>query len=208
MIRHNIPTAEYRVFTDFELAKVHIEKGNIPVVVKASGLALGKGVTVAFSKEEAIDALHKALVVKVFGNAGNEVIIEEYLKGTEISIHVISDGTNYKIFPASQDHKRIYDGNHGPNTGGMGTIAPLPFVDDALMARIGQEIIKPTIEAMAEEGRPFVGCLYPGIMLTAEGPKVFEFRFSFRRPGDTDVCAITRDRLARYHRCQYRWQTC
>jgi len=182
MGRHSIPTAGYEVFTDFELAKAHIEKGPIPVVVKASGLALGKGVTVAQTKEEAIDALHKALVVKVFGNAGNEVIIEEYLAGTEISIHAISDGKSWKVFPASQDHKRIYDGNHGPNTGGMGSIAPLPFVDDALMARIEREIIEPTIKGMAEEGRPFVGCLYPGIMLTAEGPKVFEFNSRFGDP--------------------------
>ena len=182
MKRHHIPTAGYEVFTDFELAKAHIEKGTVPVVVKASGLALGKGVTVVYSKEEAIDALHKILVVKIFGNAGREVIIEEYLKGIEISIHAISDGKSLKIFPPSQDHKRIYDNNRGPNTGGMGVIAPLPFIDDSMMARIKKEIIAPAIAGLAEEGRPFVGCLYPGIMLTAEGPKVFEFNSRFGDP--------------------------
>ncbi len=182
MERHNIPTARYKVFRDFEEAKAYVENGPVPVVVKASGLALGKGVTVAQTVEEAIDALHKILVVKIFGNSGNEVVVEEYLKGVEISIHAISDGKSFKIFPSSQDHKRIYSGNVGPNTGGMGTIAPLPFVDDAMMDRIKKEIIEPTIQGMSEEGRPFLGCLYPGIMLTAEGPKVFEFNSRFGDP--------------------------
>ena len=184
MQRHNIPTARHEVFTNFEKAKNHIEKGKFPIVVKASGLAFGKGVTVAQTKEEATEALHKILVDKIFGASGNEVVIEEFLEGTEISIHALSDGKNYKIFPASQDHKRIFDGDAGPNTGGMGAIAPLPFVNDALMARIEQEIIEPTISGMAKEGRPFVGCLYPGIMLTKEGPKVFEFN---SRLGDPEA---------------------
>ncbi len=182
MKRHKIPTAKYEIFTDFKKAKTYVEKGIVPVVIKASGLALGKGVIVAQTKEEAIEALKKILIEKIFGNAGNEVIIEEYLSGTEISIHAISDGKNYKIFPASQDHKRIFDGNVGPNTGGMGVIAPLPFVDGALMARIEKEIVAPTIKGMREEGRPFVGILYPGIMLTKEGPKVFEFNSRFGDP--------------------------
>ncbi|MBP6883707.1 MAG: phosphoribosylamine--glycine ligase [Candidatus Pacebacteria bacterium] len=184
MERHQIPTASYRVFRDFEEAKAYVENGPVPVVVKASGLALGKGVIVAHTIDEAVDALHKILVVKIFGNSGNEVVIEEYLKGVEISIHAISDGTNWKIFPPAQDHKRIHNGNVGPNTGGMGTISPLPFVDDALMSRIEREIIEPTIKGMREEGRPFVGCLYPGIMLTIEGPKVFEFN---SRLGDPET---------------------
>jgi len=182
MKRNKIPSAKYEVFTDFEKAKIYIEKGSLPVVVKASGLALGKGVTVAQTKDEAIKALEQILINKIFGNAGKEVVIEEYLLGTEISIHAISDGNSWKIFPASQDHKRIYDGNVGPNTGGMGTIAPLPFVDEALMERIEKEIIAPTITSMAKEGRPFVGILYPGIMLTPEGPKVFEFNARFGDP--------------------------
>jgi phosphoribosylamine--glycine ligase len=198
MKRHSIPTGRHEVFTDFKKAKTHIEKGLLPIVIKASGLALGKGVTVAQTKEEAIEALHKILVDKIFGNAGNEVVIEEYLSGIEISVHAISDGESWKIFPASQDHKRIFDGNAGPNTGGMGVIAPLSFVDNTLMKRIEKEIVAPTITGMAKEGRPFVGILYPGIMLTKEGPKVFEFNARFGDPEtqtymrllDTDILDI------------------
>ncbi|OGJ10709.1 phosphoribosylamine--glycine ligase [Candidatus Nomurabacteria bacterium RIFOXYC2_FULL_36_19] len=189
MKRHKIPTAKYEVFTDFKKAKFFIEKGKLPIVIKASGLALGKGVTVAQTKEEAFKVLEDILVNKIFGSAGNEVVIEEYLSGIEISIHAISDGKNYKMFPSSQDHKRIFDGNVGPNTGGMGVIAPLPFVDKAMMTRIEKEIVAPTIAKMAEEGRPFVGILYPGIMLTAEGPKVFEFNSRF---GDPETQAYMR----------------
>lgn len=182
MKRHSIPTAKYEVFTDFIKAKTYIEKGSLPIVIKASGLALGKGVTVAETKEKAVEALHKILVDKIFGNAGNEVVIEEYLSGTEISIHAISDGKSWKVFPASQDHKRIFDGNVGPNTGGMGVIAPLSFVDNALLKRIEKEIVAPVITGMRKEGRPFVGILYPGIMLTKQGPRVFEFNARFGDP--------------------------
>ncbi len=184
MKRHGIPTARYEVFHDFNSAKFHLEKGKFPIVIKASGLALGKGVTVAQTKEEAIETLHKIFVDKIFGSAGNEVVIEEFLEGVEISIHALSDGKNYKIFPASQDHKRIFEGNAGPNTGGMGAIAPLSFVDAELMSRIEEEIVAPTISGMAAEGRPFVGCLYPGIMLTKDGPRVFEFN---SRLGDPET---------------------
>ena len=182
MKRNKIPTAKYEIFTDFEKAKIYVEKGSLPIVIKASGLALGKGVTVAQTREEAIETLKKILVDKIFGNSGNEIVIEEYLSGIEISIHAISDGTSWKIFPASQDHKRIYDGNVGPNTGGMGVIAPLPFVDDALISVIEKKIIAPTIKGMREEDRPFIGILYPGIMITKEGPKVFEFNARFGDP--------------------------
>ncbi|MES3031945.1 MAG: phosphoribosylamine--glycine ligase [Patescibacteria group bacterium] len=182
MKRQGIPTAKYQVFTDYEQAKIYVDKGSLPVVIKASGLALGKGVTVAQTKEEAVKTLEQILINKIFGNAGNEVVIEEYLEGTEISIHAISDGTSWQIFPASQDHKRIFDGNVGPNTGGMGTIAPLPFVDSTVLARIEKEIIGPAILGMKKEGRPFVGILYPGIMLTKDGPKVFEFNARFGDP--------------------------
>src|SRR3989338_5653105 len=198
MKRHQIPTSKYEVFNDFEKAKKYVEKGSVPVVIKASGLALGKGVTVAQTKEEAIKTLHEIFIDKIFGASGNEVVIEEYLKGTEISIHAISDGKNFKMFPSSQDHKRIFDGNAGPNTGGMGVIAPLPFVNDVLMKRIEKKIVAPTLEGMAKEGRPFVGILYPGIMLTKEGPRVFEFNARFGDPEaqtymrllDTDILDI------------------
>jgi len=182
MQRHNIPTAKAEVFTGFDKAKFHIEKGRLPIVIKASGLAFGKGVTVAQTKEEAIETLHKILIDKIFGASGNEVVIEEFLDGIEISIHALSDGKSWKILPPSQDHKRIFDGDAGPNTGGMGVIAPLPFIDNEMMLKIEKEIIAPIIEGMAKEGRPFVGCLYPGIMLTKEGPKVFEINARFGDP--------------------------
>ena len=196
MKRHNIPTAKYEIFTDFEKAKFYIEKGRLPIVVKASGLALGKGVTVAQTKEEAEEVLKKILVDKIFGAAGNEVVIEEFLEGVEISIHALSDGKSWKIFLPSQDHKRIYDNDAGANTGGMGVIAPLPFVNEALMAKIEKEIIMPTISGMAKENRPFVGCLYPGIMLTNEGPKVFEFNARLGDPeAQTYMRLLERDLL-------------
>lgn len=189
MKKYHIPTAKYEVFSDFAKAKFHIEKGRLPIVVKASGLALGKGVIVAETKGEAIDALEKILIDKIFGASGNEVVIEEYLSGVEISIHALSDGKNYKIFPSSQDHKRIFDNDEGPNTGGMGVIAPLPFIDDTLMSKIEKEIVAPIVEGMIKEGRPFVGCIYPGIMLTDEGPKVFEIN---ARLGDPEAQAYMR----------------
>ena len=165
-------------------------------MVKASGLALGKGVTVAQTKEEAEEVLKKILVDKIFGAAGNEVVIEEFLEGVEISIHALSDGKSWKIFLPSQDHKRIYDNDAGANTGGMGVIAPLPFVNEALMAKIEKEIIMPTISGMAKENRPFVGCLYPGIMLTNEGPKVFEFNARLGDPeAQTYMRLLERDLL-------------
>ena len=182
MKRHGIPTARYETFTDLENAVLYVEKSSLPIVVKASGLALGKGVTIANTKEEAKDILTKIFVDKIFGDAGREVVIEDFLTGIEISIHALSDGKHWQLLPASQDHKRIFDGNNGPNTGGMGTIAPLPFVDGAMLARIEKEIIKPAIEGMAKDERPFVGLLYPGIMLTEEGPKVFEFNARFGDP--------------------------
>ncbi len=198
MKRNKIPTAKYEVFNDFEKAKKYVDKGSLPIVIKASGLALGKGVTVAQTKEEAVKALKQIFIDKIFGSAGNEVVIEEYLSGIEISIHAISDGKSWKMFPASQDHKRIFDGNIGPNTGGMGTIAPLSFVDKKIMAQIEKEIVGPALTAMQKEGRPFVGILYPGIMLTQEGPKVFEFNARFGDPEtqsymrllDTDILDI------------------
>lgn len=182
MKRHGIPTARYETFTDLENAVKYVEQSNLPIVVKASGLALGKGVTIAKTKEEAKDTLAKIFVDKIFGDAGREVVIEDFLTGVEISIHALSDGKAWKLLPTSQDHKRIFDGNNGPNTGGMGTIAPLPFVDEAMLVRIEQDIIKPAIEGMAKDGRPFVGLLYPGIMLTEDGPKVFEFNARFGDP--------------------------
>ncbi len=173
MRRHNLPTAKFQIFNDFEKAKEYVSKQSFPIVIKASGLALGKGVIIAQTEEEAILALQNMLIKKVFGEAGAEVVIEEFLIGPEISIHVFSDGENYKMFPPSQDHKKIGENDTGLNTGGMGTIAPLPFVDSKLMAEIEKNIIAPTIKEIAQDGNSFSGVLYPGLILTKRWSKKF-----------------------------------
>ena len=182
MKNFGIPTARYATFSNFESASAYIQKEMYPLVIKADGLALGKGVTIAENRGEAEEILRKIFVAKIFGDAGKEVVIEEYLSGIEISAHVFSDGKNYQLFPLSQDHKRILDGNTGPNTGGMGTVAPLSFVSAGNLERIEQEIITPAIRGLARAGTPFTGVLYPGIMLTPDGPKVFEFNARFGDP--------------------------
>lgn len=182
MKEDNIPTARFKIFTSFEEAKKYLESQNFPLVIKASGLALGKGVTIAQNKQEALNALEDAMVKKVFAESGNEIIIEEFLEGFEISIHAFSDGETYSIFPTSQDHKPIFDGDKGPNTGGMGVVAPVPKVDQNLIKRIENEIIRPTLDGLKKRGRIYRGILYPGIMVTKSGPKVLEFNARFGDP--------------------------
>ena len=182
MNRYNIPTARYGTFTDFESAAAYLDGENFPLVIKANGLALGKGVVIVQSKNDAIVTLREMMIEKMFGDSGNEVVIEEFLVGTEISIHAFSDGKTWRLFPSAQDHKRAHDNDEGLNTGGMGVIAPLPFISHEMMARIDREIITPTLTAMAEEGNPFVGILYPGIIITEDGPKVIEFNVRFGDP--------------------------
>jgi len=178
MKRHNLPTAKFEIFTDYQSAKKYLHTQKLPIVIKASGLALGKGVVICKTLKEAEEALENCFVKKIFGDAGKEVVIEEFLEGREISIHVFSDGEHYSIFPPSQDHKRIGEGNTGPNTGGMGTIAPLS-VD---MTRIEKEIIAPTFAALQKEGIEYKGVLYPGLILTKDGPKILEFNARFGDP--------------------------
>ncbi len=182
MRRHNLPTAKFEIFNDFEKAKNYAKKQLLPIVIKASGLALGKGVIICQTQKEAIKALENMMLKKVFGSSGSEVVIEEFLTGPEISIHAFSDGKNFKIFPPSQDHKKIGEGDTGPNTGGIGTIAPLPFVDKKMMEKIEEEIVAPTLQAMRNEGAPFAGILYPGLMLTPGGPKILEYNARFGDP--------------------------
>ena len=182
MRRHNLPTAKFEVFTDFEKAKAYVNTQALPVVIKASGLALGKGVAITTTKAEAIKALENFMLKKIFGASGEKVVIEEFLAGPEISIHALSDGLNYKMFPPSQDHKKIGEGNTGPNTGGIGAITPLPFVDTQLLQEIGNKIVAPTLKAMRDEGRSFTGILYPGLILTKDGPKILEFNARFGDP--------------------------
>lgn len=182
MRRHNLPTARFEVFNNFEKAKEYVAKQSLPIVIKASGLALGKGVIICQTLEEANQALENMLIKKTFGESGNEIVVEEFLLGPEISIHVFSDGKNYKIFPISQDHKKIGEGDTGPNTGGMGTISPLPFVNKDLMNKIEKDIVAPTLKGMLKDGIPFAGVLYPGLILTKDGPKILEYNARFGDP--------------------------
>ncbi|KKP98108.1 MAG: Phosphoribosylamine-glycine ligase, partial [Candidatus Nomurabacteria bacterium GW2011_GWA1_36_15] len=182
MHRHNLPTAKFKTFIVFSEALKYVNTLNLPIVIKASGLAFGKGVIIAQTEREAHEALENILIKKIFAEAGKEVVIEEFLTGPEISIHAFSDGKNYSIFPASQDHKRIGEGDTGPNTGGMGTIAPLPFVAEELKKNIEENIIKTTLAGMLEEKNIFSGVLYPGLMLTKDGPKILEYNARFGDP--------------------------
>jgi phosphoribosylamine--glycine ligase len=182
MHAHGLPTAKFKVFTDFDDAKGYVSRQKMPIVIKASGLALGKGVVICENIEEANKTLEDILVNKVLGDAGNEVVIEEFLEGVEISTHAFSDGMNFKTFPASQDHKKIGEGDTGLNTGGMGTIAPLPFVSDELLGEIEDKVISKTLEGMHKDGVPFNGVLYPGLMLTEFGPKILEYNARFGDP--------------------------
>ncbi len=186
MKRHNLPTAKFEVFTEYEAAKKYLAEHSLPIVIKASGLALGKGVVIAESHEEALQTLEDFMLKKIFGPSGETVVIEEFMEGPEISIHAFSDGKNYKIFPASQDHKKIGEEDTGPNTGGIGVISPLPFVDEKLMKDIEKNIVAPAIKGLALDGFHFTGVLYPGLMLTKNGPKLLEFNARFGDP-ETEV---------------------
>lgn len=182
MKKYNIPTAAYGVFAEVAPAKAFIDKVGAPIVVKADGLAAGKGVVVAMTKDEAYDAVDDMLAGNRFGDAGHTVVIEEFMVGEEASLLAFADG--HKVVPmiSSQDHKRIFDGDKGPNTGGMGTYAPAPVMTEALLEEAQRTILNPMIEAMKQEGLPYVGCLYAGLMITADGPKVVEFNARFGDP--------------------------
>ena len=182
MERHSIPTARYREFADPDEAKAYIEEAEGGVVVKADGLAAGKGAIVCPTKKEALDAVSLILEERAFGEAGNKVVIEELLQGEEASFIVVTDGTHVVPFPSAQDHKPVYDGDRGPNTGGMGAYSPAPVVTDELKEEILKTIIEPAIRGMREEGRPYRGVLYAGLMITEDGPKVLEFNARFGDP--------------------------
>jgi phosphoribosylamine---glycine ligase len=182
MKEQNIPTASYKTFTDPSAAKRYLNDHPLPVVIKASGLALGKGVIIAKDLEEAMKAIDDMMVQKVFGDAGDEVVIEEFMDGKEISIHAFSDGNTFKLFPTSRDHKPISDGNKGPNTGGMGTIAPVPGITQEELEIVKKKIVSPALSGLNKRGLSFTGCLYPGLMMTSSGPKVVEFNSRFGDP--------------------------
>lgn len=184
MVRNNIPTANYKSFSienRFE-AERHIYETPVPIVIKADGLAAGKGVTICETKDAALDILDALFTKKILGTAGEKIVIEDFMTGEELSILTITDGNDFVILPPAQDYKKILDGDIGKNTGGMGAYAPTPFVDEALLNQIKHTIIEPTIYGMKNEGRPFKGCLYFGLMLTETGPRVVEYNCRFGDP--------------------------
>lgn len=209
MKKYGIPTAEYEVFDHSEKALEYIKsRGKYPTVIKADGLALGKGVVIAQNEEEAAEALRSIMEDKKFGASGNQVVVEEFLTGPEVTVLAFTDGTAMKPMVSSMDHKRAYDGDLGPNTGGMGTISPNPFYTEDVAAECMEKIFLPTMNAMNAEGRKFKGCLYFGLMLTPTGPKVIEYNSRFGDPEtqvilprlETDfgeiVAAVAEERLS------------
>ena len=182
MKKYNIPTADYGVFYNVDEAKEFIGQTGAPIVVKADGLAAGKGVVVAMTVDEANAAVEDMLSGNRFGDAGSTVVIEEFMEGEEASLLAFVDGKTVVPMIASQDHKRIFDGDKGPNTGGMGTYAPAPVLTDALLDEAVKTILEPMVAAMVKEGMPYVGCLYAGLMITPQGPKVVEFNARFGDP--------------------------
>ncbi|KAK9581150.1 Bifunctional purine biosynthetic protein ADE1 [Aspergillus fumigatus] len=184
MKRHNIPTAAYQNFYEYEPARQYLDSVNHNVVIKADGLAAGKGVIIPQTKEEAHKALREMMLDHQFGDAGNEVVIEEYLEGDELSILTFSDGYTIRSLPPAQDHKRIFDGDQGPNTGGMGCYAPTPISSKEVLEEIDRTIVQPTIDGMRKDGFPFVGILFTGLMMTKDGPKVLEYNV---RGGDPET---------------------
>ncbi len=187
MVKAGVPTAGSRTFTGLEEAAAYVQTAPAPIVVKADGLAAGKGVVVASTREEALAALNGMLKDRLFGDAGGRVVIEEFLEGEEISVLAIVDGARAVLLEPSQDHKRAFDGDQGPNTGGMGAYCPVPRVTPLLMSEIRDRIIQPVVAELAKQGTPFQGVLYAGLMLTKYGPKVLEFNVRF---GDPETQAI------------------
>ncbi len=195
MKKYGIPTAAYEVFDKAEDAKAYVEKCKIPVVIKADGLALGKGVIIAMEREQAIEAVESIMCDRVFGDSGSQIVVEEFLEGPEVSVLSFTDGNVVIPMVSSMDHKRALDGDKGLNTGGMGTIAPNPFYTAEVADRCMKEIFVPTIEAMKAEGRPFKGCLYFGLMITKDGPKVIEYNCRFGDPETQVVLPLLKSDL-------------
>ena len=182
MKKYNIPTAAYEVFTDEKQAREYLRGASYPIVIKADGLALGKGVYICQTQEEADRAIEDIMVSKAFGDAGSRIVIEQFLTGPEVSLLCFCDGAHVALMPAAQDHKRAYDNDQGANTGGMGTFAPTLKFDDAIKAEVMKRIVTPTLSAMQKEGCPFKGVLYFGLILTEDGPMVLEYNSRFGDP--------------------------
>ncbi len=217
LARHKIPTAAYGNFTDVDAAVDYIEKVGAPIVVKADGLAAGKGVIIAQTTDEAIAAARDMLAGNAFGEAGHRVVVEEFLTGEEASFIVMVDGTHIQALATSQDHKRVGDGDTGPNTGGMGAYSPAPVVTPAMHARVMREVIEPTVRGMSQEGHPYTGFLYAGLMIALDGtPKVLEYNCRFGDPEtqpimmrlQSDLIELIEAALdGRLDRVQVRWDS-
>ncbi|PSL47044.1 phosphoribosylamine--glycine ligase [Salsuginibacillus halophilus] len=182
MFRYDIPTGYYDVFDNYDEAVAYVKQQGAPIVVKADGIAAGKGVTVAMTEAEAESALADVLLEGKFGASGTQVVLEEYLEGEELSVMALVNGQTVVPLAEAQDHKRAYDGDVGPNTGGMGAYSPVPQFDEADLAAVKKDVLQPAADALASEGRPFTGVLYAGLMMTADGPKVIEFNARFGDP--------------------------
>ncbi len=195
MKKYGIPTAEFETFDDPDAALRYLDKSDYPIVIKADGLALGKGVIIASDKKEAYDAVDTIMKEKKFGNSGNKVVIEEFLTGPEVSVLTFTDGVTVLPMISSMDHKRAKDNDEGLNTGGMGTVAPNPYYTDEIADRCMREIFMPTINAMNKEGRTFRGCLYFGLMITPKGPKVIEYNCRFGDPETQVVLPLLENNL-------------
>ncbi|HEM3217086.1 TPA: phosphoribosylamine--glycine ligase [Streptococcus suis 2524] len=182
MVKYGIPTAAFGTFSNFEEAKAYIEEQGAPIVVKADGLALGKGVVVAETVEQAVEAAREMLLDNKFGDSGARVVIEEFLAGEEFSLFALVNGDQFYILPTAQDHKRAFDGDRGPNTGGMGAYAPVPHLPQSVVDTAVDTIVKPILDGMIAEGRSYLGVLYAGLILTDQGPKVIEFNARFGDP--------------------------
>jgi len=196
MQKYHIPTAPFKIFNQKEEALKFIEESHFPLVIKADGLAFGKGAIVAEDLSSAKEAIRKIMVEKIFKEAGTKVVVEDFLEGEEVTILAFSDGKTIIPMVSSQDHKRIYDGDRGPNTGGMGAYAPTLIVDDRLMKRIYDEILEPTILGLEKEGRNFKGILYAGLMISEGGPKVMEFNCRFGDPETQVVLPLLKNDIA------------
>lgn len=197
MKRHGVPTAASQTFgaDQIEEGNAYLRSHSVPVVLKASGLAAGKGVVIAQTTDEAISTLEEMLSGQAFGDAGTVVVVEEFMAGEEASIFAVTDGVDYVLLAPSQDHKRVGDGDTGPNTGGMGAYAPAPIVTPAVLEKVRSQIVEPTLRGMTEEGAPYVGCLYVGLMIDDETPRVVEFNSRFGDPETQVVLPLYRGDL-------------
>jgi phosphoribosylamine--glycine ligase len=196
MQKYNIPTAKYAVFTEAQAARDYIKQTGAPIVVKADGLAAGKGVIVAMTESEALAAVDNIMCDNAFGSAGASVVIEEFMQGEEASLLAFTDGYTVVPMKSAQDHKRIFDADKGPNTGGMGAYSPAPVVTDDMLEQVMREVLQPTVDAMRQEGCLYKGCLYAGLMITSQGPKVVEFNARFGDPETQVVLPLLETDLA------------